>query len=433
MVLAWSCQGSWGLDAVTTAQTPADPPLTCGATVQDGLGSSRASCTFSAGARVAETLGVPPVTAQALPIRHLLVLMRENRSFDHLFGRLHDQGQPATEAVPADFGNLDLVGTVVRPYHLGTTCVGGDPDHQWGGMHLGINGGKMNGFVASAAYSTDSDGHFVMGNAGATELPFYFWLASTFALGDRHFSPLASGTYPNRYFFLFGSSLGFQSTTFAVYPRPGTPSIFSGLLAAGATWGVYSDGSPLSGSLGWRSNDPGVHPLADVLSALDDGTLPNVAFVDGVENVDDNHPPADLQVGERWLRALYQHAAASPQWPRLAMVWTYDESGGFADHVPPPPGCAPSASAADQAFVERGPRVPFVVISPWAKRGYVSSVVRDHVSITRLIELLFDVPALTARDANADALLELFDFSCGRDLAAPVPPEAGDGGCPGAR
>ncbi len=379
-VLGASCGSSWGLDAITTLATPADAPLECGVTLPaDTLAPTRDACGFHAGAHPEETLGVSPETAARFPIRHLVVLMRENRSFDHLLGQLHDQGQPLAEPIPDGFQNLDLVGAAVNPFHPTTTCLGGDPDHQWGGMHLGVNGGAMNGFVASAAYSTDSDGHFVMGVYDDTDLPFYYWLAKTFALGTRHFAPLDTGTYPNRYLTLFGSNLGFQSTTAATYPAPGTPSIFGALLDAGATWGVYSDGSPLSGCLDWRASDPGVHRLQDFFDALDQGTLPNVAFVDGIENLDDDHPTADLQRGEAWLHAIYLHAAQSPQWPRLAMIWTYDEGGGFADHVPPPSACAPSTAKADRFFTERGPRVPLVVISPWAKRGYVSDVVRDHI------------------------------------------------------
>jgi len=137
---------------------------------------------------------------------------------------------------------------------------------------------------------------------------------------------------------------------------------------------------------------------------------------------------ADLQRGETWLKSVYDHALKSPQWQRLAIVWTYDEAGGFADHVAPPTACLPLPSKSP--FTQLGPRIPFVVISPWAKRNYVSHVVHDHTAITRFIEALFDLPALTERDANSDALLDLFDFSCGRDLSVPPAPSPGTGGCP---
>jgi phospholipase C len=111
------------------------------------------------------------------------------------------------------------------------------------------------------------------------------------------------------------------------------------------------------------------------------------------------------------------------------MIWTYDEGGAFFDHGPPPKGCALSGRT-DWPFPEFGVRIPLVAISPWAKRHYVSHVAHDHTAITRFIEAIFDLPALTARDANSDALMDLFDFSCGRDMTAPAgEPAAGTGGC----
>jgi phospholipase C len=171
-----------------------------------------------------------------------------------------------------------------------------------------------------------------------------------------------------------------------------------------------------------------VHSFKSFLDALDQGTLPNVAFVDAVDDLTDDHPTADLQAGEAWTQLIYQHAVNSPQWSRLVIIWTYDEAGGFADHVPPPTGCPPTPSA---PFTQLGPRVPLVAISRWAKPHYVSHVVHDHMAIVRFIETLFDLPALSARDANADALLDLFDFSCSQSEIPPGPfPEPGTGGCP---
>ena len=134
-----------------------------------------------------------------------------------------------------------------------------------------------------------------------------------------------------------------------------------------------------------------------------------------------------MQVGEASTRDLYQAVIASPLWPTSAMIWTYDEAGGFFDHVPPPNSCVPRPQ--DSAFFELGVRVPTVVISPYARKHYVSHVVAEHTSITRLIEAVFDLPALTARDANSDALLDMFDFECPPNLKPPAAPAAGKGGC----
>lgn len=416
----------WGLEAIRTLPTPPDPPnLTCGVTLPtDSHALERASCTFAPGTHAEDTLGLTPELAAAMPIRHIIVLMKENRSFDHLFGSLHTD-QPETEGVPPEFVNPDVNGEPIQAFHQTNTCLAQDPGHQSAQMAVCVNGGKMDGFVRNAAESTGTDGRFAMGMYTAQDLPFNYWLANTFALSDRHFAPMRSSTYGNRNFVLFASNAGVVDTGI-VFPPPTTLSVLHLLMGAGFTWGAYSNDEVFSGALNWHADSPGVHSLEELYTALKEGTLPNVVFIDADENVTDDHPSADLQAGEAWTRKIYDRVVASPQWPQTAMVWTYDEGGAFFDHVPPPPGCQASA---DSPFTERGVRVPLVVISPWAKRHYVSHVVHDHTAITRLIETVFHLPALTARDANSDALLDMFDFSCGRDLSVEAPPEPGHGAC----
>ncbi len=430
LVPLWSCDpqhADWGFEAAASIKTPADPPLRCGVALpSDTLARKRQHCAFGTGALPETTLGIAPAIAAQIPIRHVIIMMKENRSYDHLFGALHDEGQPDSEAIPASYTNLDQNGQVVKPFVQTNTCYPQDPGHQSKYMTEDVDGGKMDGFVKSAADATGTDGHFAMGHYDAQELPFYFWLANTYAVDDRHFAPVVSGTFANRNFYLVGQNAGAVDTGI-VFPPPNTPSIMQLLTRAGFTWAVYTDGSPFSGTLDWSASDPGVHPLQDLYDALDRGTLPNVAFVDGKDYIEDDHPDADLQTGEAWSRVIYQHAVKSPEWNRLVIFWTYDECGGFADHVAPPSACA---AVAGSPFTERGPRIPFVAISPWAKRHYVSHVVHDHTAMTRFIELVFHLPALTARDANSDALLDLFDFSCGHD-ALPIDsaPAAGTGDC----
>ncbi len=420
-------QADWGLGRINDMKTPPDDPsLACGVQLPaDTLAAKRKACSFDTGALPETTLGIPAATAAKIPIRHLIIVMKENRSFDHLLGALHDEGQPDTDAIPADFTNDDLSGKAVHFTHSTNTCIDQDPGHQSQGMSASVDGGKMDGFVKNAARTTPTDGHFVMTYYQDTELPFDYWLAKTWALADRHFAPVVSGTFANRTYMMFGQNYGVVDTGI-VYPRPNTPSIFQLLMNAGYTWGAYSDGGPLSDTLGWTAKDPGVHSMADLYKALDNGTLPNVAFVDGTEYITDDHPDADLQKGEVWLKQIYDHVVASPQWDRLAMIWTYDEGGGFADHVKPPNACR---ATPDSPYTMMGPRVPLVVISPWAKRHFVSHVASDHTAITRLVELLFHLPAMTARDANSTALLNLFDFSCGRNQSVPPAPDPGTGDC----
>lgn len=393
------------------------------------LGAQRAACTFTTGARVADTLGVGPAKRAALPIKNIIVLMKENRSFDHVLGMLHDRGQPDTESIPATFTNRDTKGATVAPFHEPTTCVSRDPDHQWISMHAQVNGGKMDGFVQSAAYTTGTDGHFVMGYYDESDLPFDYFLAKTFALEDRHFPSVRSGTFPNRNFLLLGTADGVNATG-AGFPKPTTPTLFDALDKAGVTWGVYSDGSLLSGTLDWKPSHKGAHPFGDALTQLDDGSLPQVVFIDGIDNAEDEHPTADMQRGERWTKKIYDHAIASKLWPGIALIWTYDEAGGFADHVPPPnSACVARPVPEDAAFTELGTRVPLVVVSPWAKPHHVSHEIEDHTAITRFIELVFDLPAMTARDANSGALLDLFDFATPALMSPPTAPAPGTGGC----
>jgi phospholipase C len=291
-------------------------------------------------------------------------------------------------------------------------------------MKAGYDNGKMDGFVKSADSAT-TNGHFVMGRYDQTDIPFYYWLANTFAISDRYFGSTLGGTWANRDYMYAGTSDGVSDTGQAVIT---VPTIYDALDQAGVTWGVYSDGAPRQNSLGWTSSHKGFAKFPAFLSALADGTLPSVVFVDPGAGQDE-HPAADVQLGEKWGKKIYDAAIASPLWPELAIVYTYDESGGLADHVPPPKACL--ASPDQTAFGNLGVRVPMIVISPWARQHYVSHAVHEHSSTLRLIELLFDLPALTGRDANSDALLDLFDFDCGPALLTPpAAPAAGTGGCP---
>jgi phospholipase C len=356
--------------------------------------------------------------------------MKENRSYDHLFGRLHEAGQPDSEPMPAAFTNLDVQHMPVPFSHAPTTCVSHDPDHQWDAMHFSVNGGKMDGFVVNAGRSTGSDGHFAMWFNDEHDAPFYYWVANTFALNDHHFPSALSGTFPNRNFLLMGTADGVKQTG-APGGDPNTRKIFDALDERGISWGIYGTGDPIDGTLGWKAGHPSTHPFGEFIPAIDDGTLPQVTFVDGVLFVEDEHPTADLQRGELWTRLIYEHVVNSKIWPDTAILWTYDEAGGFADHMPPPDhACIARPVPKDAPFFELGVRVPLTVISPWVKPHYVSHVVEDHTALTRFIETVFDLPALTARDANSPGLLDLFDFEHGPALLSPgTAPMAGTGGC----
>jgi phospholipase C len=390
----------------------------------DSTATQRKACMFKAGDLVAATLGVTAADRQKIPLKHIIVVMKENRSFDHMLGQLSKHGQPDAEPLPANFSNLDKAGAAVANFHQTTTCVHNDPAHQWNDMHTQVGTtGMMDGFVISGANSTMTDGHFVMGWYDNTDLPFYYFLANTFAVADHHFASVRSGTWPNRDYLLYATSDGVKSTG-SGFPMANTPTIMSALDTKGVTWGAYAPATPFEGSINWMANHAGVHNIAAFKAALTGGTLPSVAFLDGPS---DEHPTQDVQVGEAWTRDIYQSVIASPLWPTTAMIWTYDEAGGFFDHVPPGNSCV--ARPQDSAYFELGQRVPTVVVSPYARQKYVSHVMQEHTSITRLIEAVFDLPALTARDANSDAMLDMFDFACPPNLKPADAPAAGKGGC----
>ena len=403
----------------------------------------RAACEFRAGATPAATTGLTPADVARIPISHVIIRMQENRSFDHYLGQLPRRGHPEVDGLPVDEAGVanascpDLLGASVRSFRLESTCLEADPPHQYEETVLQWNEGALDGFVRAAAMdrSVATDGRYVMGYYDEEDLPFYYWAARTFAISDRHFSATLGGTWSNRNVLYSGSPHGVRSTldgvTIGEYR-----DLFDQLDDAGVSWGIYleGEGNPRQDSLGLVRGSPGVHPIEVLWRGLRGGRLPQVIFVDTTPSHEpgspDEHPANDVQPGEAWSRRLYEAVVDSPLWPRLAMFWLYDTHGGLYDHVPPGPACVPTDEPKDAVFDRHGFRVPFFVISPWARPGYVSHTTRDHASVLRFVQLLHGLPSLTHRDANADPLLELFDFDCEPELINPPPaPAAGVGGC----
>ncbi len=143
------------------------------------------------------------------------------------------------------------------------------------------------------------------------------------------------------------------------------------------------------------------------------------------------HPPKSIQAGQKFVADIISAVMKSPNWPRTALFFTYDEHGGFYDHVPPPAACPPdhqlpilASGDKPSAFDRYGLRVPLILISPWARKQYVSHQIQDHTSLLRFVQARFDLPALTARDANATPPMDVFDFSKAAFLAPPTLPDA---------
>ena len=377
--------------------------------------------------------GCLPKNPHNLPVDHIVVLMQENRSADTYLGQLNAFGQPGYPAEPTT-GNpdpLNPTGPPIVPFHKTVYCESSDLNHSWNGEHQAFANGAMNGFTAAndntSANSdpTDPSGARTMGYYNQTDLPFYYDLYNTFATNDHYFQSVLTQTFPNRLYLYAGTSFGvIRNDSFASTHT----SVFNVLDQNFVTWKIYSAQYPLSfGSLLFKyvadRAAQHVFPISQYYADAAAGTLPNVSFVDPrfldtprVQS--DEHPPSNIQVGQKFVSDVINGLMASPDWSTSALFLTYDENGGYYDHVVPPvapvpDNIPPNLKPGDTpgAFNLYGFRVPVVVVSPFSKAHYVSHVVDDHTSILRFIELRFGLPALSNRDVNADPMLDMFDFS----------------------
>ena len=253
----------------------------------------------------------------------------------------------------------------------------------------------------------------------ASDIPFYYWLAQTFAISDRHFCSLLGPTWPNRFYFYGASSWGNTQTgdvsvlTNAAYQASvKLPQLME---QAGRSWKIYKDGLLSFATLFDPVKYLGL-PMSQFDADVANDALPDLSILDPNftgSGQNDEHPPTDIQKGQeltaRVLSTLLSHPAV---WQKTVFILTYDEHGGYYDHVAPPEACEPDGEVPpDWRYDHLGVRVPLVVVSPFAKAGYVSHRVTDATSVTRFIENRFDLPAMTHRDANAWPMLDLFDFA----------------------
>lgn len=383
----------------------------------------RHACAFPAGSPPQSTFG-PSIARATIPIDTFVIVVQENRSFDHYLSRLPDSGQPGVDVAPPNVAMPDGSGGLAARFHQSAYCFG-DPAHDWTSMHLDWNQGAMDGFVMRS----NPGGSRVLGYFDATDLPFYYALANAFGVGDRYFASVMAPTGPNRLFLYAGTSGGEIAN---VAPPSGLLTIFARLSAAGVAWGVYGDATgPVEAVMfpALRSAYPGAfHSLTDYFNDAAARRLPQVVFL---HPGPDEHPPQDMQQGQQGVAAAFGALAQSPHWPRSAFILTFDENGGFYDHVPPAAACAPDnigpqrqPGDAPGGFDRYGFRVPLIIASPWSRAHFVSHVEQDHTALLRLIELRFGLDALTVRDANANALIEFFDFQVMQFPTAPALPAA---------
>lgn len=394
--------------------------------------AARQACEFQSGALPQDTLGASDPIAKGIPVDHIFVLMLENRSFDHYFSQLPAYGVSDVTVADSSFTNLDQNGQAVSWHHETDYCVR-DPHHSWKSSHSQWADGKNDGFVMD----NEPKGARAMGYFDASDLPFYYALASQFSIGDRYFCSMLGPTWPNRMYLYSGSSHGLTENTLPVDVQGA--NIFAALADKGVEWKVYRTNLPpaamfldtwLASTRGCSDPEAGPCRLAEIDSLLPDlasGKLPPVVFIDpeystGIMETSE-HPPANPHHGQRFTWEIVNALTKSPVWKNSVLFITYDEHGGFADHVAPPKACHPGDREPDDTsgatFDQLGFRVPLIVVSPYAKKGFVSHVDRDHTAVLRFIQAKHGIGAFTKRDANSDALMDMFDFATPPNLEPP--------------
>jgi phospholipase C len=383
-----------------------------------------------------------PAGADAVPqVEHIVVVMQENHSFDNYFGMLgrgdgfalDRRGQPVNV-------NPDPSGGYVRAFHESDTCQPGGVSQSWNASHIQFAGGRNDGFVRS------DSGVWAMAYFNGQDIPFYYSLGRTFPVCDRYFSSVLAQTYPNRRFLMAGTAFGLISTdTSSITQDPPNGTIFDRLNAHGISWKSYASNiSTLYIIASVPKHNPSNMTTIDRFFAdAAAGTLPAVSYVDSNILTGDEENPQDIQLGEAFVSSVVQAVMSGPAWPKTMLVWTYDEHGGYYDHVPPPPAITPDSIPPritvppDQpgAYDRYGFRVPTVVVSPRGRPDFVSHTIYDHTSILKTIERKWNLPAMTYRDANARDLFDCLDltgrpaFLAPPQLAAPGNP-TGTSHCP---
>jgi phospholipase C len=325
-------------------------------------------------------------------IDHVVVVMMENRSFDHLLGWL-----PEADGRQAGLAYPDTSGKLVQTYPLApdfTGCGFQDPDHSYEGGRVEFDAGRCDGWLrVNDVYS--------IGYYRRRDLAFFGQAAHDWTACDRYFAAILGPTFPNRIYQHAGVT-DRLSNTFALSTLP---TIWDRLAQAGLQGRYYYGNLPFVALWGAKYL-PIARPFPSFLADCASGNLPQVAYVDPTFTLqgdepgsNDDHPHADVRAGEAFLGRICDAVTSSPNWERTLLVVNFDEWGGFFDHVPPD-----NAPDVQPAFQRRGFRVPALLISPFAKRHHVSSQVFDHTSVLRLIEWRWNLSPLSVRDATANNL-----------------------------
>ena len=332
-------------------------------------------------------------------IEHIVVVMMENRSFDHLLGWM-----PNANGRQAGLTFLDNNGNPNPTYRLTyyTGCTHPDPDHSFAGGRSEYDNGKMDGWLR-----TGTNDIFCIGYYEEADLPLFATLARNFTTLNNYFPSILSSTFPNRVF-QHAAQTDRLSNTFDLSMLP---TIWDRLQDAGVSCRYYFSNVPFLALWGEK-----YIPISALYPqfALDvaSGTLPSVSFVDPIYTIlddgsgNDDHPHADLRKGEIFLRNIVTTLASSPMWEKTVLIVNRDEWGGFFDHVAPPRIIA--ANDVDTDLVDGkallGCRVPTLIVSPFTRgnpaKPRINTLLYDHTSVLKLIEWRWALEPLTPRDAS---------------------------------
>ena len=430
-------------------------------------------------------------------VNHIIIMAQENRSFDHYFGHLPQywqangfpqatngttlDGEPATASNVGNSTTPGQPGPTITAFHLITQCVT-NLSPSWNESHVDYNLHSPtsttylgDGYAFSAGKESsagaDTTGARAMGFYTGDDLNYYYFMASSFATSDRFFSPEMSRTQPNRMYMLGATSGGH------VYPLGPTTGgqltskpIVQLLDENGITWKDYVHPSSTTNcstptclmaqsylhqftyAQTIMSKEPqNLQTTDQFITDAKNGTLPQVAFIDPAsESGLDEHPTegtggVDVQAGAQFVSTLVNTLMSGPSWKDSIFILTWDEAGGFFDHVAPQPAVNPdgisptdlqptdvcqtgNTSNPDCHFQTTGFRLPVIVISPFTKKNFVSHTVMDTTATLKLIETRFNLPSLTARDAAQPDMTEFFDFVNIPWKTPPTPPAQNMGG-----
>ncbi len=339
-------------------------------------------------------------------ISTIVTMMMENRSYDHYLGaRLLLEGRRG-DGLLSTMGNAGHDGVLRPVYRESVDCVG-DPPHGWESSRLQFGDGQNDGFMKAYQdrHGASAPAH-PLGYFGRQELPVHWALADAFTSCDRWFASVMGPTWPNRLYVHTAQSLGMRSNTFPPQGLFDMPTIYDRLDAAGIEWTYYFFDLPAIAIL---KNIPAARMKRLGIEFFDDaalGKLPPVVFIDPGFGSNDDHPPHHPMMGQQLIASIYAELRNGPQWNEMLFVVTYDEHGGFYDHVAPPKA---ADERADQGFDQLGFRVPTIIAGPYVKPDHVSSIVHDHTSVMKHIQGMFGLAPLTARDAAATDLSDAID------------------------